>query len=61
LWLTLEIIFVTLFVVFSHHFHLYWQGKQKEAEKARSKFAGETRSDHLALLNAFQVIYHQSV
>jgi len=29
-------------------------GKQKEAENARSKFAGETRSDHLALLNAFQ-------
>ena len=31
------------------------QGKQKEAEQARAKFAGDTRSDHLALLNAFQV------
>lgn len=29
-------------------------GKQKEAEQARSRFAGDTRSDHLALLNAFQ-------
>ena len=32
------------------------QGKQKEAEQARIRFAGDTRSDHLALLNAFQVI-----
>lgn len=29
-------------------------GKQKEAEVARSNFAGDTRSDHLALLKAFQ-------
>ncbi|XP_078362233.1 ATP-dependent DNA/RNA helicase DHX36-like isoform X2 [Oculina patagonica] len=29
-------------------------GKQKEAEQARARFAGDTRSDHLALLNAFQ-------
>lgn len=33
------------------------QGKQKEAEQARIRFAGDTRSDHLALLNAFQVIF----
>ncbi|XP_074635335.1 ATP-dependent DNA/RNA helicase DHX36-like isoform X1 [Acropora palmata] len=29
-------------------------GKQKEAERARAYFAGDTRSDHLALLRAFQ-------
>jgi len=29
-------------------------GKQKEAEQARIRFAGDTRSDHIALLNAFQ-------
>ena len=34
---------------------LFLQGKQKEAEQARIRFAGDTRSDHLALLNAFQV------
>lgn len=34
---------------------MYFQGKQKEAEQARLRFAGDTRSDHLALLNAFQV------
>ncbi|XP_015774501.1 PREDICTED: ATP-dependent RNA helicase DHX36-like [Acropora digitifera] len=32
----------------------YSQGKQKEAERARAYFAGDTRSDHLALLRAFQ-------
>ena len=37
-------------------FRFVLQGKQKEAEQARIRFAGDTRSDHLALLNAFQVI-----
>ena len=36
-------------------FLMYFQGKQKEAEQARLRFAGDTRSDHLALLKAFQV------
>ena len=37
-------------------FNFFLQGKQKEAEQARIRFAGDTRSDHIALLNAFQVI-----
>ena len=37
-------------------FRFVLQGKQKEAEQARIRLAGDTRSDHLALLNAFQVI-----
>ena len=37
-------------------FNFLLQGKQKEAEQARIRFAGDTRSDHIALLNAFQVI-----
>ena len=42
-------------LIFQLKIPTFSQGKQKEAERARAYFAGDTRSDHLALLRAFQV------
>ena len=33
------------------------QHKQEEADEVKRKFAEETRSDHIALLRAFEVLY----
>ena len=33
------------------------QSKQEEADEVKRRFAGNTRSDHIALLNAYKVSY----
>ena len=34
---------------------MFAQGKQEEADEVKRKFAGDSRSDHIALLNAYKV------
>ena len=34
---------------------IFAQGKQEEADEVKRKFAGDSRSDHIALLNAYKV------
>ena len=33
----------------------YMQNKQEEADEVKRRFAGKSRSDHIALLNAYKV------
>ena len=37
---------------------MFAQGKQEEADEVKKKFAGDSRSDHIALLNAYKVFLH---
>ena len=37
-------------------FSLFMQSKQKEADVVKKEFAGDSRSDHIALLRAYEVV-----
>ena len=34
---------------------MFYQHKQEQADEVKKKFAGDSRSDHIALLRAYQV------
>ena len=44
-------------VMLNHCVYVCAQNKQEEADEVKRRFAGDSRSDHIALLNAYKVFY----